>query len=650
MGGAVTTPTLRSGAQQIARPRVVSGRMVFCLVMALVVLFAGCSIARASSALDFSGTLSSSHVLRVRGTVRLAQPGVRVRLETRSRISGAWSELGKSRPVRAHGAFSIVERVIGRSLAVRVVVLRGHVVVMKSPARNVRRRPGHVTVITPTPTTTLVPPPVSADPSSPGTSDVPPVDVTPAPTPSTLHSGESLSPGSALASPNHQYELIMQGDGNLVLYHNGVATWSTGGQGAGSSLTMQSDGDLVVYNGGSATWNSNTSGFPSAELTLQDDGNAVIYHAGNAIWTAGGGYRGDKMDAGTTLRPGAYLLSPNHQYELVMQPADGNLVLYHDGQALWSTGGQGAGTSVTMQGDGNLVMYNDGTAMWSSNTSGFAGAQLFVQDDGNAVIYHTGHAVWTWSGGYIGYRMDAGATLSPGAYLLSPNHQYELVMQPADGNLVLYHDGQALWSTGGTGAGSSLTMQGDGNLVTYNDGIAKWSSGTAGYPGSSLVLQDDANLVIYQSGAAIWTRGSTNSDEGQAIVQAAAKWAGTQYCWDGGNQNGPTHGTTDPENGIQCATGTVGFDCTGLTLYAVYQVTGILLPHSTGQDTGHGGTPVARADLQPGDLVFFGPSLANYTHAGVYIGNNQMWDAQTEGVPVQVHALYSNYVGATRYR
>lgn len=142
---------------------------------------------------------------------------------------------------------------------------------------------------------------------------------------------------------------------------------------------------------------------------------------------------------------------------------------------------------------------------------------------------------------------------------------------------------------------------------------------------------------------------------GQAIVEEAAKWAGTPYCWDGGNQNGPTPGTRDPENGLQCGVGgyeppgTVGFDCTGLTLYAVYQATGILLPHGRGQESVAGGTPVARSELQPGDLVFFGPSLVNYSHAGVYAGAGKMWDAQTEGVPVQLHNLYSDYVGAERY-
>lgn len=158
-------------------------------------------------------------------------------------------------------------------------------------------------------------------------------------------------------------------------------------------------------------------------------------------------------------------------------------------------------------------------------------------------------------------------------------------------------------------------------------------------------------IVLVAGVTLLFSLGTTpaKGNQGQAIVNAAAKWAGTQYCWAGGNQNGPTRGTRDPYNGHLCAPGTVGFDCTGLTLYAVYQATGILLPHGLGQNSRPGGTPVARANLLPGDIVFFGPSLSNYTHAGIYAGGGKMWDAQDTGVPVQLHNLYSNYVGATRY-
>jgi hypothetical protein len=171
-------------------------------------------------------------------------------------------------------------------------------------------------------------------------------------------------------------------------------------------------------------------------------------------------------------------------------------------------------------------------------------------------------------------------------------------------------------------------------------------------PGRALPLVSVCVVVLSLS---CLTATATAASQGDVIVREAAKWAGTPYCWDGGNQFGPTPGTRDPENGLQCGVGgygppgMVGFDCTGLTLYAVYQATGILLPHGVGQNSAPGGTPVARSELQPGDLVFFGPSLAHYTHAGVYAGGGKMWDAQTEHVPVALHSLYSNYVGATRY-
>ena len=45
------------------------------------------------------------------------------------------------------------------------------------------------------------------------------------------------------------------------------------------------------------------------------------------------------------------------------------------------------------------------------------------------------------------------------------------------------------------------------------------------------------------------------------------------------------------------------YDCSGLTQYA-YRAAGIELPHSS-RSQSEMGTPVARADLQPGDLVFF---------------------------------------------
>jgi peptidoglycan DL-endopeptidase CwlO len=92
------------------------------------------------------------------------------------------------------------------------------------------------------------------------------------------------------------------------------------------------------------------------------------------------------------------------------------------------------------------------------------------------------------------------------------------------------------------------------------------------------------------------------------------------------------------------AAGPSSFDCSGLVLWAYAQV-GISLPHFTG-DQWNMGVHVSRADLQPGDLVFFYPDIG---HVGLYIGNGLMVDAPNFGEVVQVEpVMWDVYVGAVR--
>lgn len=103
---------------------------------------------------------------------------------------------------------------------------------------------------------------------------------------------------------------------------------------------------------------------------------------------------------------------------------------------------------------------------------------------------------------YSGSRLPSGANLSANGLnnLITNNGAYMLIVQN-DGNLVLYFNGVAKWSSGTVGSGSnnSLIMQGDGNLVLYSSsGKVLWASGTKG-SGNYLQIQDDGNLVIYNS-------------------------------------------------------------------------------------------------------------------------------------------------------
>ena len=69
------------------------------------------------------------------------------------------------------------------------------------------------------------------------------------------------------------------------------------------------------------------------------------------------------------------------------------------------------------------------------------------------------------------------------------------------------------------------------------------------------------------------------------------------------------------------------------------------LPHSSRAQSTLG-VPVSRADLQPGDLVFFYTPIS---HVGLYIGNGQMVHASVPGRPVAVTSVdKGGYVKAVR--
>ena len=115
------------------------------------------------------------------------------------------------------------------------------------------------------------------------------------------------------------------------------------------------------------------------------------------------------------------------------------------------------------------------------------------------------------------------------------------------------------------------------------------------------------------------------SSGGSSVVGAALSQLGVPYRWAGASPSG-------------------GFDCSGLTMWAYAQV-GVSLPHNAAAQHGMG-TPVDRANLQPGDLVFFNGD----NHMGLYIGGGQFVHAPHTGDVVKISNLdgYPGYNGAVR--
>ena len=110
------------------------------------------------------------------------------------------------------------------------------------------------------------------------------------------------------------------------------------------------------------------------------------------------------------------------------------------------------------------------------------------------------------------------------------------------------------------------------------------------------------------------------------VVGIAMRYLGVPYRWGGASPS--------------------GFDCSGLVMYVFAQV-GVSLPHSSYAQYGMG-VPVARSQLQPGDLVFFD----GLGHVGIYVGGNSFIHAPHTGDVVKISSLTgwyaSEYVGARR--
>ena len=142
----------------------------------------------------------------------------------------------------------------------------------------------------------------------------------------------------------------------------------------------------------------------------------------------------------------------------------------------------------------------------------------------------------------------------------------------------------------------------------------------------TLSVVQQQQVVAEQSGPVLQPPAvvTAPSSAAQVAVDTALAQLGDPYVWAAG---GPD-----------------AFDCSGLTQYA-YAAAGVSLPHSSRGQAGMG-VPVARADLQPGDLVFF---YSPVSHVGMYIGNGQMVHASTFGQPVIVSTVdMKGYVGARR--
>ena len=120
------------------------------------------------------------------------------------------------------------------------------------------------------------------------------------------------------------------------------------------------------------------------------------------------------------------------------------------------------------------------------------------------------------------------------------------------------------------------------------------------------------------------------------VINRALSQRGVPYSWGGGNAAGASRG-------IDSGANTVGFDCSGLVLYAFAGV-GIKLDHYSGSQY-NSGRKIPSSQMRRGDVIFYGPGGSQ--HVTLYLGDGQMVEAPYTGSVVKVSPVRTS--GMTPY-
>jgi GH25 family lysozyme M1 (1,4-beta-N-acetylmuramidase) len=220
-----------------------------------------------------------------------------------------------------------------------------------------------------------------------------------------LGSNTSLSSGASVVACGGCFSLILQGDGNLVVYKDGAgAVWSSGTAGQGGyTAAMQPDGDLVLYaRTGCPIWSSGSGGHPGATLAVQDDGNLVVYAGGTAVWssntvTCAGGCTCNTTTATSTAS------STTGTSATATSTASSTSGTSASSAASSTTGGTSS-TMASASATGTLGSTSSGTTGHSASGAGGTSAGKKLTSSGGCGSTDAGSLAWSLSGVLVALR------------------------------------------------------------------------------------------------------------------------------------------------------------------------------------------------------------------------------------------------------
>lgn len=139
-----------------------------------------------------------------------------------------------------------------------------------------------------------------------------------------------------------------------------------------------------------------------------------------------------------------------------------------------------------------------------------------------------------------------------------------------------------------------------------------------GYPTSTMHKVKGGDQQNFSNGNIQHRYGYTyvTTTRGQKAVTFATSKVGGRYVWGG--------------------TGARGYDCSGLT-QAAWRAGGVSLPRVTTSQV-KAGRAVSKADLRPGDLVFY----SHNTHVALYVGHGQVVHAANARAGIKISPITSS--------
>jgi len=127
------------------------------------------------------------------------------------------------------------------------------------------------------------------------------------------------------------------------------------------------------------------------------------------------------------------------------------------------------------------------------------------------------------------------------------------------------------------------------------------------------------------SAALVETMRNSVRDTASDLVMTAMNFLGVPYRMGGNNEQ-------------------QGFDCSGFTRHIFENSIGLVLPRRADeQATSADLLSIHRAELKPGDLVFFNTMKRTFSHVGIYVGDDKFIHAPRAGGAVRIEDMRESY-------